>query len=246
MAENHTAAMLSRIEKRLEAVRLSERAASERAVNQPDMIRDIRRGRRPGAERLAKLADVLETTPDYLLGRSEEPDATATNARIVSLDSVQPVNSRSLSKDLPIYGTALGSDLVFEEPGGSEVAIEQTTVDMAGPIDFIRRPPGLAGNRQAYGVIVSGESMFPRFQNGETLLVDPRRPPSIGNDVVVQLRSPESGNDRVVKVIVKTLKRRTAHYLELEQYNPALSFKVPMEQVAAIHRIAPWGEMMSV
>jgi phage repressor protein C with HTH and peptisase S24 domain len=39
-------------------------------------------------------------------------------------------------------------------------------------------------------------------------------------------------------VLVKELVRRGAQYVELKQFNPELTFRVPAERVAAIHRVS--------
>jgi phage repressor protein C with HTH and peptisase S24 domain len=235
--------LVDRIDARLESLQRNDREISIQASGKPDLIRDIRRGRAPRADRLAQLADALQTTPDYLLGRSEVP---AANGQPV--DEAPFTAIASLARDLPVYGTALGADVDFirVEDGAGPVAIEQSTVDMAGAIDYMRRPPRLENNRDAYAVITVGESMYPRFRHGEYLLVDPRRPPSIGDDVVIQLRAPSDDGDRVVSVLIKTLSRRTASHLELEQFNPPAIFRVPMSAVAAIHRVTAWSEVMSI
>jgi SOS-response transcriptional repressor LexA len=252
MRGDHDRTMLDRVDELLRRHGLSDREASIRAVDKPDLIRDMRRGKNPSAERLARLADVLETTPDYLLGRgsSQMPE---TNVRSPSASEGSPLTFSQLARDFPVYGTALAADLDLERitRGGDLMAIEQTAVDMTSAVDFIRRPPRLADNRDAYALIVVGESMWPRHRDGDTIIVDPRRTPGIGDDVVLQLMSGEDveGSDvngAVVKVLLKTLVRRTSAYIELEQYNPAGRFQIPAELVKSMHRVAPWSEMMSV
>jgi phage repressor protein C with HTH and peptisase S24 domain len=38
-------------------------------------------------------------------------------------------------------------------------------------------------------------------------------------------------------VLIKRLVRRSAHFVELAQFNPPMTFRVPSERVAAIHRV---------
>jgi phage repressor protein C with HTH and peptisase S24 domain len=148
-------------------------------------------------------------------------------------------------RDFPVVGTALGADLQFEDEG-RPLLIEQTEIMVADTIDFIKRPPALAGTKRAYALYVIGSSMEPRFDPGTLVYVDPRRPPSINDDVVVQLRdgNGHDGDDRVVCALLKRLIRRSANYIELAQYNPNLTFKVPMTQVSEIHRVVPFSEII--
>ena len=46
--------------------RLTDREVSIDATGKPDLLRDMRRGRMPSAERLQALADTLSTTVDFL------------------------------------------------------------------------------------------------------------------------------------------------------------------------------------
>jgi hypothetical protein len=130
---------------------------------------------------------------------------------------------QDLPRDIPIYGTALGSEISFDLTDGSgSIGVEQAELDQSEVLAFLRRPPALAGRKNVYGVYVSGASMVPRFREGEPVIVDPRRPPMIGDDVVVQLRSPdEHEGERTTAVLIKRLARRSASFVELEQYNPA-------------------------
>jgi transcriptional regulator with XRE-family HTH domain len=61
----------------MEAIRLNPNSAAKRAGLNPSFIRDILRGRtlQPSAERLALLAEALECSVGYLLGR-DEPKAS--------------------------------------------------------------------------------------------------------------------------------------------------------------------------
>jgi hypothetical protein len=144
-----------------------------------------------------------------------------------------------LPVDVPIYGTALGGRLeVNKVDGTGSLTVEQTELDTSEVLGYMRRPPALQGRKTVYGVYVSGMSMFPRFSDGEPALVDPKLPLRIGDDVVVQLKGPdEHDGERVAVVLIKRLVRRNSDYIELEQFNPALTFRVPRDQVKEIHRI---------
>ena len=60
------------IERAIKAGGWSARQASIEAVGNPDMIRGMRRGRSPTADRLRALSDILDL--DFYVGRRREPD----------------------------------------------------------------------------------------------------------------------------------------------------------------------------
>jgi len=151
---------------------------------------------------------------------------------------------RGLARDIPVYGTALAVDLEFDENGHAE-PVEQTLFEMGEVITYARRPPAVAQDAKVYALYVSGSSMEPRYRPGDPLFVDPRKPPAIGDDVVVQLVSKDD-DPEIIAGLIKTLVKRTGSYLELEQYRPAIRFRVPMDRVAHIHRVIPASELFGI
>ena len=138
-----------------------------------------------------------------------------------------------MERDLPIFGTALGADQVVEGE-----AVEQVTLNTAEVIEYRRRPVILDGRADVYGLYVQGSSMHPRWRDGAIVFVESRRRPAVGDDAVVYLRAPdEHDGERPSSVLIKTLVRKTASYVELEQYQPPLVFRIPMEQVARMDRV---------
>ncbi len=148
-----------------------------------------------------------------------------------------------LERSLPIYGTALGAPRNLEGH-----AVEQTMLNTGYGVGFIPRPSILRNVKDAYALYVQGSSMSPRFDPGETLVVtDGRlRPPRIGDDVVVYMRDMEEDDgQRSCAVLVKRLVRRSASFIELEQFNPPLVFRVDVAHVVRLDRVVPWAEILS-
>jgi phage repressor protein C with HTH and peptisase S24 domain len=156
-------------------------------------------------------------------------------------------NIGALPRNVPVYGTALGGEASFDSTEGTgSLSVEQAELDQSEVLGYLRRPPALEGRQDVYGVYVAGMSMYPRFNDGEAVFVDPKRPPMIGDDVIVSLVGPDSHDgERVVGVLIKRLKRRTAAYIELEQFTPALTFRLERARVKEVHRIIPTGELLS-
>jgi phage repressor protein C with HTH and peptisase S24 domain len=223
--------------------KLTERNVSAREISllvgSPDVIRNIKRGNMPSAMRLNGIATALGTTTEWLLGREDAVEMPTPNPASIPAETF-----RRLPKSLPVYGSALGADLKFDSEQGVIVLVEQTEVHMVEPIDYMARPTGVVGRIDLYVVTVSGHSMEPRFDSGRRVLVDPRRSPHVGDDVIVQLRGPTFDGEEVRHVLIKQLVRRRPGVVVLRQYNPDLMFEVPNEQVSAVHRVMPWDEAL--
>lgn len=114
-------------------------------------------------------------------------------------------------------------------------------------IGYLPRPAVLNGIEAAYGLYVQGSSMAPRFDDGDPIFATNSkisRPPKIGDDVIVYMHDGED-DERATAVLIKRLVRRTAEYIELEQFNPAMAFKINARKVMRIDRVVPWSELLS-
>lgn len=231
------AIMLDRIDERRAALGLSERKASLMATGKADMIRDMRRGRVPLADRLKSLAVVLETTVDYLQGAT---DVTGAPSAQIGIRSIVP-EPQAMLQDIPVYGTALGSEAQYGIDGDGTVIVEQTDLNTGEVVDRFRRPPNLQNRRDVYGLYVAGDSMEPAYEAGQGILIDPKRPPNARDYVVVYLRDRED-SDGAAGVLIKRLVRRSASYIELQQYNPAATFRLDARLYREVHRVMPWDE----
>lgn len=227
----------------------SERALSMRISDSPDTIRVCRRNHSvPGSARLMRIADVLNTTVDQLLGRVPRlaiPSAagpTAVEARRATMQDVQRTFNH-MPNDLPVVGTAMGQLLNFDPDG--DPMIETTLLDPGETLHHIRRPPALNGNSAAYAIYVQGESMAPAHKDGALRIVNPRAPIRIGDDVIVQLRAPNGDDgETVVSVLIKTLVRRSASFVTLQQLNPPMEFQLPAARIASIHRVMELADLL--
>lgn len=128
-----------------------------------------------------------------------------------------------LPRDVPVRGIAACSN------GEGAFQIEAGHV-----VDWVRRPPALAGVREAYGLYVCGDSMEPRWFHGELILVHPGRPVRPGDHVVVVMRD---GPSETPYAYCKRLVRRHGGMVTVEQYNPRATRDLPEEKVIALHRV---------
>ena len=230
-------AFRERIRQRLDALKLSARAASLQAGGSVDLLRMILNGRTsfPRADSLEKIAKVLQTTPDWLLYGDPKPGDAASPPPSLGRNEVTPANvdlpaPNDMPRDVPVFGTAAGSVT-------GAVVIEE------GIADFVRRPPGLKNARHAYALFVSGESMVPILQPGDLIFVDPDQRANVGDIVVVQIsRTDHDPPD----VFVKKLRRRGPRWLVLEQTNPLATIEQNNTTVVAVHRVLSMRELFGI
>jgi SOS-response transcriptional repressor LexA len=196
--------------------------------------------------------DVAAKMADALAGKGAPPIGTSEVYALIGIPEpnavVQKFEGASMERmrqDIPIIGTALGAEKIVDGH-----AIEQTHLYEHEVIGHAKRPVILDGRADAYGIYVQGSSMHPEFRDGSLILVETKRKPAAGDSVVVYLR--KRGEDHEADdgetarmVMVKNLVRRSANYVELEQHNPPLAFKIDAKDILKMDRVIPWGELLS-
>lgn len=217
-------------------------------------FQDLRKGAEPKTSTLEKLLAAVDLTlPEFYALQSSgnlETRRAAAPRLEAKTDPYRPAPADLISSmrggqgvkiDLPVYGTAEGA----AEPvgtNGETILAQSMECSGDGAVEHRARPPGLMGRRDVYGLYIVGDSMEPRTWSGELEIFDPVRPPSIGDFVAVYLRTArtEEGVDHdgeaTVRVLYKRLLKRGSNYIELEQYNPPLIFRIPIAHVAKMHR----------
>jgi phage repressor protein C with HTH and peptisase S24 domain len=156
------------------------------------------------------------------------PDLPPSDIRVV--DRV-PAPRQSMPVDIPVKGIAVGGDDADFYSNGET-------------IDYVRRPPGLANARGVYAIFVTGNSMSPRFEEGDLAFISSARPPSIGDYVVLEMVP--GPQDRAGKGFIKRLKARGPNNIVCEQFNPPCEMEFDRRQVLNLHRVIPNNELYGV
>lgn len=156
-------------------------------------IRKIEGGSSKKSKYLAEILDMLG------LPQTHKPPTVGDRAYAAF---TKGENSLVGERNLPVFASA--------EAGGGAMVIS------SDPVDYVRRPQPLENVKDGYALIVVGESMTPRYEPGDMLLVHPHLPPVPGCDVVLYS---DDGAGQVL-VTVKRLRKATAEAWHLHQHNP--------------------------
>lgn len=194
--------------KEIVAARLSELGLTsfeaERAVDlKRGFIYDILNDKKASVRGpyLVKLAQALDCDPALLLGatRPKEPKPSKEPPAEGHRPPPQFFDARDT---MPVYSAA---------EGGAGTMI----VDF-DPIEYVPRPYTLELVKDAYGILVTGESMVPAFRPGDIAWVNPRLSPMRDTDVILY-GGIEHGEPRAS---IKELTRWTEDKWFLRQWNP--------------------------
>lgn len=185
---------------------------------------DMRRHQNPARPTLVKLLAAADMT----VAEFEALRIGTTPVELASGKSATEEGKRGW-RGAPMAPIPLLSTSVDGEWTGQGGPVDLLVVDASTVVGKLSRPESLAGDADAYGMTMIDDSMWPRFRPGRQLLVSPRSPAAIGDDVAVRLRS--SG------VMIGELVRRSATAIELKQYRPDRTVRVPVGDVASIHKV---------
>lgn len=136
---------------------------------------------------------------------------SALNAQSASLHWAQaPHRDMFGPKDLPVYSLAQGGL-------AGNTAVEEHA------IDWTYRPADLDNVQNAFAMYVTGDSMAPRYCNGDLIYINPQKNVHKGSHVLIEL------NDH--SFFVKRFLRWSENQLEADQYNPQSTLRFPRSLV---------------
>jgi hypothetical protein len=148
-----------------------------------------------------------------------------------------------MPKDLPAFATEVWWHSAMNSDDSDAVILEENEVTYSKIIRLFRRPNNLQFSDKAYVHYVQGSAMEPKFEEGEAVLLDPRRPIKARDYVFVML-SRDTRKPNSCSGILRRLVRRTAEFVELEQFTPPATFRIPNEDVSEIYSVCPWIEVL--
>ena len=212
---------------------LSQSEVARRIGVKPQSIQQLEAGKIAKPRYILDLASVLQVSPDWLShGRSGKPPIDRNGTPGVGFQSA-PVSlpaTQEMPRDVPVLGTAAG---------GSTGAFQLSEA----VVDYVRRPPGLAGAVDVYAIYVAGDSMSPEHKDGELRFVHPHRPIRPGDSVIIQIRSDPH---EPPQAYLKRLLRRTSDRLLVEQLNPRNVVEFESSSVVALHKVLTLNELFGI
>lgn len=180
---------------------------------------------RPDQEKLPELARLLNRSADWILG-SEGGQPSLHEAFTIERPNAK-IGDRvqSAGRKIPVYGQAVGG-------------VDGEFVMNGNQLFEVLCPPNISPGTKAYAVVISGDSMEPRYFDGEIAFVDPYRRVRRGDFVVAQIRLEEHGPPLAY---VKRFVRHNNDELVLEQFNPAKELRFPHATVESVHVVVMAG-----
>jgi phage repressor protein C with HTH and peptisase S24 domain len=228
------ASLGERIRQCREALGISQGELAKRVGIKQQSIGDLESGKTRGTKHLLGIAKALGQSPDWLEKGQGDQLRPATEADIApNVGERYPAPSISgMPMDVPEMGTAVGGN-------NGDFSLNGQVVD------YKRRPPGIANNRNVFCLRVRGDSMSPKYEEGDLVYVSPNRPTKSGDDVLVEMKPKipgEAGNAYIKRLVSKTPTK-----LVLRQFNPANErIEIQQEKILRICYVFTMADLIGV
>jgi len=142
--------------------------------------------------------------------------------------SVAVPTIESMSRDVPVLGTASGGNGMVLMKGDA--------------IDYVRRPPSLAGRSDVFALYIEDVSMVPAFNPGDLVFVERRRP-RVGDHCIIEYQNDAKDE---LRVIIKKLAGLTSSAYRFEQYNPHKILEIKTEAIVRMQRVMTMADLFGV
>lgn len=200
---------------------------------------DIRRHGNPSRRTLEKLLDfagsslaefeAFRLTPTAALAPTGN-EQTSPATRSASLADRRRGWRAGRSDRLPLFGTSATEALVLD---ATRIPAFRLAPVRAGSIEL---PASVRGLANAYAFAMPVGNMWPRFRQGQRLIVTPTIAPGLGDDVLVRIA--ESATPAGHIGFVAELVWKDANAVRLRQFSPGTEYTMERSRIAGIERIA--------
>lgn len=263
--------LIARVADRLQNSGKSERQASLDATGSPDALRYIRTRRAmPSPVRLAAIAAELDTSEDFLLGRTDDKRPRATPLTTETLlrtlghneeaaahalaaeDRRQAKNASirlkqaQLPDDIPVLETEFITNSLLFGDEAEFYAVDGFTIFTGISFSWFTRHPKIFQDESVYGFYLPTVALEPAFQSGSPAIASKKRTAAVGDYVVIYLNKENDGPPFFTDTCVMAkLIEATSSALTIETHNPANRGKIQRSRIASIDRVFTHGDFLT-
>lgn len=244
----------TRLSQRRRALGLSQAEVGRYCGVSQSAIQQIEDGKTRRPRYIHELAEILQTTREWLVNGGDAVEIESKKDKKLGIDNRRATEQNSDLNDIAhpdhLIGEARIADVTPVGMGESRSKIKVFGLGQGGSsgdfltigrdaVTFVDRPATLTNAPNVFGFYMVGDTMSPAIDNGDLRFVDPARPPSAGDYVLIR-EIDESGENAVAHV--KRLVRRTGSEIVAEQISPPQEVKFSAAKVV-VQRIIPWNEI---
>lgn len=221
----------------------SAREAAQRLGFNYETYSQHERGLRGLSRAAADYAKAFKVSVGWLMnGEGSGPGQDS----LVARDPIAEPEPNAVIEQGPVYLPPMYGPRDIEELGAAVAGDgeDEAAFEMNGQVvDLVKRPPGLLHRKDVFALRVSNVSMYPKYEDGERLYIEKRRP-AVGEYVVVELIPKEEG--RPGKAYIKKLVAANSAKITVEQFNPHGILNFARDEVKQLLRVIPQDELLGL
>ena len=161
-------------------------------------------------DKIAKVAQALDVSPAYLMGWEEPLQKHVELFR--GIGEIDKACEQVFGKELAATVHGVKIPVLGSVPAGIAIeAIEDIVDEEEIPLDWLN------GEQEYFALRVTGDSMFPKYQEGDTIIIRKQDDCESGQDCVVYV----NGYDATLKKVIKNM-----DHIILQPLNPAYEPKI--------------------
>lgn len=219
--------LAERVNALMKRKKLGQDELAQRVGVSQSAVNKVLKGKTNNPKWIVDLAAVLGVTAEYLLyGESTDRSSPSKSKSTVKLhgladDEYTPeswADKYPVAGKLPVFGFASATN-----------ERESLNPDMAVPMDWVEDSMRLGHIAGVYGLMIMGDSMEPRYFHGEIVFVNPRKPPGLNEDCIVEMK------DGIAHI--KRLLRQSREEVVLRQYNPDKELTMKKSDIKGMYAI---------
>jgi phage repressor protein C with HTH and peptisase S24 domain len=191
--------------------------------------------------------------------RSISADELVSIASILKVDAPSgSITDARTDQDGPSEGYRVDENVVYEGPatlpprdGPRDIQELGITVGGFGDdddafelngqvIDMVKRPYGILNRQGVFALRVSNDSMAPKYEDGDRVYVEKRKP-AIRDYVVIELKP--TAENRPGKSFIKRLVSANSEVVVVEQFNPRGRLEFETREIKQTLRVIPEKEL---
>jgi Peptidase S24-like len=172
--------------------------------------------------------EMVEKLLPLLVGRAAKGEVPITAPEVWELAGITRGDRPTIIEPAPPLLRASFVPIFSAAEGGKGHIIIDTN-----PIEEARPPDEIIRVRDAYGILIVGESMVPAYKPGDVAWVNPNKPIERDTDVVLYHVPPHGEAEAIIKALIGFSQREW----KLRQYQPPRDFTESRIDWPVCHRI---------
>lgn len=207
----------------------------------------------PGIKRLVQIARTLETTPDYLLGLSDDPNPTPDQQMAMftldymtdsAIEDITHQRKIGIHAEHPISNSSplLTETMINSE--GDPIAVQLFSL-RAKFLGFFALPSWMDAEDH-HAILCGDNSLWPKFGKGDLIIYTLSKKVEVGDYAIFRLKNCSYPENRPgLAFFTREIVAEDADGYVVRQHKPSATFRVPKSNIDEVNRVVSLEDIVS-